>query len=326
MALLAKELDACIHEPPRDTTDAWDRVRAKIAGPPQLWNMARILSKQLKVEDCVYCVSEAGGLQVAAYCGGLRNRPKICVFVHNMDRPRRRLALKLWHASRHVDLFLACSQWQVDFLRQYLKLPSSRVRFIWDHTDTQFFSPGPSSSDNARPKIISVGLEQRDYRTLATATENLDVDVAVSGFSEDAASRSRTFPEKLPANMTRRFYPWPELLQLYRDAAVVVVSVHENKYAAGVQALMEAMACRRPVVATMSSGLETYLDTGCVAVVKPADAIEMRSAILACLNSPNAAANRAQRGYELARVRYSMERYVDEIANHLRSLKHVAVS
>ena len=51
--------------------------------------------------------------------------------------------------------------------------------------------------------IVSVGLEQRDYRTLAAATADMDVDVKISGFSEDAEVLQRSFPDVLPANMSR---------------------------------------------------------------------------------------------------------------------------
>src|SRR5205085_52984 len=110
------------------------------------------------------------------------------------------------------------------------------------------------------------------------------------------------------------------LLQLYRDASVAVVSARENRYAAGVQSLMEGMACGRPVVATATSGLTPYLDAQTVDGVKPGDVGQMRAAILAVLEQPAAAAEKAGRGRALALARHGMERYVDELARHLRSL------
>jgi len=130
---------------------------------------------------------------------------------------------------------------------------------------------------------------------------------------------ARTFPESMPANMSRRFYAWPELVQLYRDADVVVVSCHENKYAAGVQSLMEAMACGRPVIATATVGLEAYLGDPIIAI-RPGDAGQMRAAIQASLADRADAAARALRGRALAAERYAMERYVDEIGSALRAL------
>ena len=46
----------------------------------------------------------------------------------------------------------------------------------------------------------------------------------------------------MPENMSRKFYEWPDLVQLYRDADVIAVCLVDNKYAAGVQGLLEAMA------------------------------------------------------------------------------------
>ena len=319
MALLARELGAAVHEARDGDVATPDRWRSMLAGPPSLWAAARVLAREVGPQDRIFCASEAGGLQVAAVCGSLPERPRICVFAHNLDRPRARAALGLWKAAHRVDLFLACSQRQVDFLRGHLGLPPDRVRFVWDHTDTRFFSAGPARR-GPRPVIASVGLEQRDYRTLAAATHGLDVDVRISGSSNDAATLARTFPDPMPANMTRQFYSWPDLRQLYRDAAVVVVSVRENRYAAGVQSLMEALACGRPVVATASEGLRGYLEEGAVACVAPGDPVAMRAAIRSLLEDPAAAAALAERGHATAQRRHAMERYVDEVAGHLRSM------
>jgi glycosyltransferase involved in cell wall biosynthesis len=319
MALLARELGAAVHEAHDADVPALDRWRSKLAGPPSLWAAARALAMEVGPQDRIFCTSEAGGLQVAAVCGSLPERPGICVFAHNLDRPRARAALNLWKAAHRVDLFLACSQRQVDFLQKHLGLPPDRVRFVWDHTDTRFFSAGPARS-GPRPVIASVGLEQRDYRTLAAATHDLEVDVRISGSSNDAATLARTFPDPMPANMTRQFYAWPELRQLYRDAAVVVVSVRENRYAAGVQSLMEALACGRPVVATATEGLRGYLDERAVVCVNPGDPVAMRAAILSVLEDPAAATALAERAHETAQRRHAMERYVEEVAGHLCSI------
>lgn len=313
MALLANRLGATVHEPDDDSPGRpLDKLRAAIAPSVALWALARRVVAQAGPGDTVFCSSEAGGLQVAAVCGRRATRPRLCLFVHNVDRPRARLALKWWRMADRVDVFLACSQTQVEFLRNYLGLPPDRVRHVWDHTDTRFFTPGPASPDKRRPMVVSVGLEQRDYKTLAAATHDLDLDVRISGFSKDAGALARTFPETLPVNMSRRFYSWPDLVQLYRDADVVVVSCLENKYAAGVQSLMEAMACRRPVIATATEGLRAYLDDSVVAV-KPGDPEAMRAAVQSVLGNRASAEARASRGHELALRRYDMERYISEV-------------
>ena len=319
LAMLAAGLDAVVHEPDAAPSPRrLDRARARVLPPIDLWTLARRVRAATRPGDVVFCSSEAGGLQFAAVCAAA-NRPRLALFVHNLDRPRGRFALRWWRAAAKVDLFLACSQRQVEFLRGFLGLPAERVRHVWDHTDTAFFSAGPAAPAKARPLVISVGLEQRDYKTLAIATADLDVDVRISGFSKDAGAMARTFPETLPANLARRFYAWPELAQLYRDADVVVVSCHENRYAAGVQSLMEAMASGRPVVATATAGLAAYLGPMVVAV-PPGDAAAMRAAILRTLADPAEAARRAAEGHALAQVRFGIERYVGEIDAAMRAL------
>jgi glycosyltransferase involved in cell wall biosynthesis len=322
MWLLAKELGASIHEPDGSPAEGIDKLFSTVLPTGPLWSLARKVCSSVNSSDVIFCSSEAGGLQLAAACGKRPRRPRIVVFVHNVNRPRARFALRWWQMAEKVDLFLACTEVQVGFLRQFLKLSDDRVRFVGDHTDIQFFSPGSASVLKPRPLVVSVGLEQRDYKTLAAATHDLNVDVRISGFSKDAAMNKHVFPETLPSNMTRRFYEWPELVQLYRDADIVVVSCRPSKYAAGVQSLMEARACKRPVIATLTEGLKSYLDDSVLAV-DPGDALAMRQAIIRILGNAADANQRAARGYEVALGRYDITRYVAEIAETMRSLASV---
>jgi glycosyltransferase involved in cell wall biosynthesis len=320
MQMLAAELAAQVHQPLGLTAPAWsDKLRARLLGSADLWTLARGVLAGCTPRDVVFCSSEAGGFQLAALASAMPSRPRIAVFVHNVNRPKGRLALRLWQLRNQIDLFLACSMSQVVFLREYLQLSDERVRHVWDHTDTQFFTPGSQSPDKRRPLIVSVGLEQRDYRTLASAAGDLAVEIRVSGFSKDAAAMAETFPAVMPPNMSKAFYPWPDLVQLYRDADVVAVSCKPNRYAAGVQSLMEASACRRPLVVTSTEGLRAYLNDGAISV-PPGDVAAMRAAILDTLRDREAAEHRAELAYRMAQSRYGMERYVSELVTALRAL------
>ena len=318
VAMLARRLAAVVHHPDGGGATGLDVLRAKLAGPPAMWALARQVAASVRPGDVIFCGSEAGGLQIAEACAS--KRIKLVTFVHNLDRPRGRAALKLFRVGSRTAMMLACSAHQTEFLRSYLSLPDAAARFIWDHTDTEFFAPGPTSRQKTRPMIVSVGLEQRDYQTLAAATHDMDIDVRISGFSEDAALLAQTFPAVMPGNMTRKFYSWPDLAQLYRDADLVVVSARENNYAAGVQSLMEAMASRRPIVATRTRGLSTYLDDAALLAVPPGDVSTMRKAIVATLKNPEASAYRAELAQRIALERHRIERYVTELETHLKSV------
>jgi glycosyltransferase involved in cell wall biosynthesis len=322
LGTLLQRLEGTAHQPGGHRITPLDRLRAKVVGRPEHWALARALAgRRLGPDDVIYCPGEDIGFPVAALCGGRRGGPRVAVFVHNADRPRARAALRLFRLRGRIDLFVAIARHQTDFVRDYLRLPESSTLLIPDQTDLRFFTPGPAGAGKARPIVASVGLEQRDYRTLAAATADLDVDVRISGFSEAAAVQSRAFPETLPANMMRRFYSWPELVQLYRDADVVAVSLFPCRYSAGITTLMEAMSCDRPVVATWTEGLADYLSSpGAVSVTPSGDPAALRRAIVELLEDRPRAEELARNGHAMARQRFDSDRLLEELARRFAGL------
>ncbi|WP_333072741.1 MULTISPECIES: hypothetical protein [unclassified Microcoleus] len=71
----------------------------------------------------------------------------------------------------------------------------------------------------------------------------------------------------------------------------------DNKYTAGVQVLLEAIACKRPVVMTGTQGRVDYLAAPDLAkVVNVGDATGLREAIVHLLKNPQEAESQAQPG------------------------------
>ena len=322
---LSQRLGATIHKPAGNPVQLIDKIRGKLGSNiPEQWALGRALSEKLTSEDLIFCPGEDVGYPVAALCGAKRDRPKIVVIVHNSDRPRTRLSLKLYGLADKIDLFITPARLQADFLRRYLNLPAEKIWLLPDQTDVKFFTPGFPSPQKQRPMVMSVGLEQRDYLTLAEATKDLDIDVKISGFStaklkeEYARPKSRRFPKVLPENMSCQFYEWPDLVQLYRDADIVVISLVENKFAAGIQVMHEALACGRPVIISRTQGMSQYLETpGIVTTFEPGDVGGLRSAILHLLKNPQEAEAQAQRGRELVLQERNSDRFVESLANRL---------
>ncbi|MET0279493.1 MAG: glycosyltransferase family 4 protein [Steroidobacteraceae bacterium] len=309
MRMLASDTRAAFHAPRAGAGSMGDRVRALCLPEAEHWALGRQLRGEVQSSDRLLCTGEIPGFHVAAALGGRRNSPHIAVMVHNIIRPRTIAAIRLWRLDKRITRFLAVSAPQIDFLRRRFKLPADRAVLVPDHTDTTFFSPGVALP-KSRPLIVSVGLEQRDYVTLAKATDGLDVEVKISGFSKDAHVKPGTFPVPFPPHMSARFYSWLELQQLYRDADVVVVSTFPSTYAAGVQGLMEGMASGRPVVVTGTTGLRGYIDDRAAISVPPQDVDGMRNAIRRVLDDPAAARAMGEAGRKIACERYSMEAYV----------------
>ena len=321
MWMLTERLGGTLHQPEGNRITPFDRVRAKVVGNPEHWALARALAPRLGCDDLIYCVGEEVGFPLAAVCGGRRDGPKVAVFINNIDRPRARAALRLFQLRDRIALFLTNISHQADFVRDYLQLPDSRLFLVEDQTDIRFFIPGPPAREKVRQIIASVGLEQRDYRTLAAATADLEVDVRISGFSLDAAAQDRAFPEAMPANMTRRFYAWSDLVQLYQEADVVAITLFPCNYSAGISTLMEATACGRPVVASRTEGLSDYLNTpGTVSVVEPGDPAALRRAIVELLEDRSKADALARNGHAMARRRFDSEQLVERMAERFAGL------
>ncbi|MBE9047781.1 glycosyltransferase family 4 protein [Pleurocapsales cyanobacterium LEGE 10410] len=322
LEVLSQRLKATFEMPKKAyRTLPQDNLRSKIMGDSESWAFARALSFRVDQDDFIYCPGEDIGIPVAALCGGKSDRPKIAIFCHNIDRPRGRAALKLFNLAKRVDLFIANSRTELNFIRNYLNVPDSQVHFVWHPIDCNFFTPGLPSPNKKRPIIASVGLEKRDYRLLAQATQDLDVDVKVAGFSQFFSRVARSFPKTMPANMSNRRYQLSEIVQLYRDADVVAICVEQNPGSYGVTTLLEAMACRRPVVATRTEGLADYFsDPDAIMTVEPGDHVGLQKAILHLLNNPQEAEERAQRAYQLVRERHNLDKFAENVAQLIESL------
>jgi glycosyltransferase involved in cell wall biosynthesis len=190
---------------------------------------------------------------------------------------------------------------------------------LLQHVDNKFYAPGPPAPGKKRPMIASVGLEKRDYVTLAAAVKDLDADVVVDAFSPNARKMAETFPAELPVNMTYQTSTSTGLVQLYRDADLVVVPMFPNKYA-GLTTLVEALACERPVIASRTVGLSDYLLPNEITTVDPCNPEAMRAAIVRLLENPEDAQALARRGHESVAQRYDFDRYIEMVAERLEAL------
>lgn len=321
MRQLADRTNATVHSPSGQTPNWIDMVRSNFVGTAELWAFAREVTAKMTAKDVIYCPDETIGLPIAFLCSKKRDRPKVAVLVHNVDRPRTRTALRMSKGVRSADLFMAVSQRQLDFLIKDIGIEERKTLFVADQTDLNFFNPGPVSEGKKRPLVVSAGLEKRDYRILAEATADLDVDVRATGFSADTIAGGKDMPDKWPANFECRRYDWRELAQLYRDADVVAVTLIPNIYAAGITTMVEGMASGCPIVVTRTEGLDGYLDDDdALTVVAPSNVIELRAAIEAIIHDPAKATAMGTRAAAIAASRYGSETHVECIAGAMEQL------
>lgn len=88
--------------------------------------------------------------------------------------------------------------------------------------------------------------------------------------------------------MSAQFYPWPDLVELYRSADLVVVPILPTNYAAGITSILEAAAIGKAIIATKNPALLGAVADPNIAIwVPPEDPSAMRSAIQDALANPD---------------------------------------
>lgn len=322
LKLLADCLDARLIEQKTYKVKLIDKICGKLAGTADNWSFARYLTSQIDPDDIVFCPGEEIGIPLVVAFSSRKKRPKIVVWFHRITGLKTRLVLKFFKIAKFTDLAVVNTRPNQDFLHDYLNFAKERVFFLRHSIDSNYFATKTSSSPKDRPLIVSVGLEQRDYRPLAEATAELDVDVKVAGFSQFFDRKAETFPKVMPPNMTNKKYQLPELLQLYRDADLAVISLKENNGAAGITALLEAMSCKKPAICVRTTGLAEYLtDEKAIMTVEPGDAQGLQQAILYLLDNPEEAKLRAERAYQILQERHNLESQVMSLAKFIRTLE-----
>jgi len=242
------------------------------------------------------------------------------MIAHLLTSRQKRLLAKTTRFLERTDRTLVFSRAQERYLREEVGLDQTRVRFIWDKVDHRFFTPGAAQAN--RGYVLSVGREQRDYQTLVDAVRPLRIRcviVAGSAWSHRALG-SLTVPDHVEL---REGLSYPALRDLYRGARVVAVPVLPDvDYAAGVNGVLEAMSCARPVVVSDTPGLEGYVRNGEDGRLVPAGDSESLRIVLQELWEDR---SQAERLALAGRACVERERTTDHFAARLGDMVHSVV-
>lgn len=322
MHTLARILRAKVHDPAGQQPNWLDRLLGRVVATPEHWAMARKFARTLDDDDVIYSVG-VEGLAIPLCTLFRRRRPGFAMSLMSPDNRKMRALLGLPLLARAVDMVVVSNEHKRHLVGELTAIPEERVFVLPEQTDTVFFKPGPSSQARERPLLFAPGLEQRDYRTLAQAIAELDVDCVVCAMSPNAVQDSSIFPEQLPPNMVVTPLPWPAFRQAYRDAALVVVPLRQNLYSAGSTAVMEALACKRPVIITDIPGIAHEFSARKLVATAPAgDAASLRQRIVELLSDPALAEGYAARGHAAVLHDHTLEIVMGQLGAHLGSLGH----
>lgn len=241
-----------------------------------------------------------------------RRRPHVVVG-HHLTSPRRRALQRRTRWLTRLDRVVVFSGRQYAYLVEEAGVPVDRVRYVRHPVDQRFFSPQGAA---AEALVVSAGQHRRDYATLVAAAGRLGVPTQIAASSPWMADAG-PLGVALPENVTvRRRLDRQALRALYDRAAIVVVPLEEGlEFAAGVNAVLEGMAMRKPVVVTATPGISDYVDDGENAVVVPGgDPDALAAAIEGLLGDPRRADSLAAAGRELVERERNLDTYVAGLA------------
>ena len=299
------------------------RLLDKLAGPNAAlaWECFRRRGQY----DLIFTDGEQVGIPLAVFLKflGRGSRKSLhAMIVHILSVQPKMAFFDLLGIQSTIDCFLVYATWQKNFIETRWKVAASRVQWIPFQADGSFFQPSAGSDDPNQPAAIcSAGLEFRDYPTMLSAVDGMDVNVVLAAASPWSTRSDTTQQRKIPANVTVRRFSLFEMRELYARARFVVVPLFPVNFQAGVTTIMEAMAMGKAVVVTRTPGQTDYVRDGETGVyVPPSDPAALRQAIQRLLDHPAEAQRLGQAGRELFSDKFDLDRYVELIKGLLYSI------
>ncbi len=287
-------------------------------GVKTAWELAR--RRDLKL---VYMAEELPGIFVLAGLTVLRSRAKKVMLIHNVGSMRRTIPLATLGLAKRLDRVLCLSESSKQILIERYGVSADKIVVLGSRVDEVFFSVVPEPPKKERPLVVSAGAINRDYETLVAACRDLGVDLKIAA---DTAWRYSTGGKKKqradlahPRLEMRSWGSYEKLRDLYAQADVVVVPLHDTEYASGQTVILEAMAMGKPVVTSDIRGKSDFIEDGVTGVyVKPGDPDAMRTAIEQLLAAPAAARAIGERAAAVVRERFTVEHYAARILGACR--------
>ena len=174
--------------------------------------------------------------------------------------------------------------------------------------DTAFWQPGTAASSG----VLAVGNDgRRDYATLLAAAPAISAPVQIV--------TSRILPEQLPENVTHLRGSWHQpalsdaaLRAMYQAAKCVVVPLQPSLQPSGQSVALQAMACGRPVVLTVTDGLwsrEMMVDGKNVLLCRPNDPRDLAEKVNYLLTHPADAHRIGMAGRETACTQANIQNF-----------------
>ncbi|MGC4045329.1 MAG: glycosyltransferase family 4 protein [Armatimonas sp.] len=269
---------------------------------------ARAAARQSDAEP-VLSLSEKVGLPLAL----IGPKRRHVLVGHHLTSSKKQLMQKATGWLNRLDGIVVLCREQERYLFEEARLPAEKVHFVYDKVDSHFFVPMPEITPEPG-LIVSAGRERRDWPTLLEAVKRLpDTRCTIASSSPWSRQGDPLFSENAQVTAVAAL-PYTELRALYASASVIVVPLEAGvRYAAGVNAVLEARAMGRPVVVTQTPGIAEYLE-GTISVPAGDPAALAEALDTALRNPPGMAEIR-----RLVEEKANLERYVSAVVQVVQS-------
>ena len=206
------------------------------------------------------------------------------------------------------------SRGQIALWSERYRLAENRLAFLPYCIDMAFYRR--AERRQVRPYVLSVGRDLgRDFSTLVKSMEGAGLDLKVVTLPYTLTGIDVTAPwiEIL------QHVSYPDLFQLYADAALVVIPLKAGMtYPSGIRGLLEALALGAPTICTRTPVLSEYVPEGeGVTYVDAGDLSALRTAIVALAGDGNTSTSLADRGPAFVRPRFDMPVFVAALERFL---------
>lgn len=292
-----------------DRAHGWIALAARIAAKFTGVHCVETWNTPINAIEARLCWDERTGIP-AAMDPRTRSVPVVSgvIWASSPEAPARVRALLKYafHPTRHALFTL--SNAQVTTLRSITNAEADYIPF---GIDAEFWKHSGAPRSNKR-LVVSAGNDRhRDYDLLIPAVlrshpENL---LAIAT-SKPIVGNDRLLVEPLSHLGLR---------DLYGQARVVAVATRRNDHCSGVTALLEAMSCGRPVVATAHPGMDDYIQHGTTGLlVPPGDVDAFSRAVNSLLDDPDRAFEMGVAAASQVRERFTTDHMATRLACLLR--------
>ena len=220
-----------------------------------------------------------------------------------------------WMTGRAAGIVTLSEEEKEKLQARFPKL-AGKIEFIPFGVDLDFFKPIDIEQDG---KIFAVGFDpDRDWKTFFEAVKDISTPVVV------ATRQSRVEQLSIPPHVLIKQFTPRELAREYAKSAVIVVPLNTSKAindAMGCSTLFEAMASGKPVIATKTHTMASYVADGENGLlVKEGDAEALREALERLLSDPGLRERLGHNARHYAETHLDADKLGEKLANYFKHL------